>query len=63
MNLVIYHDSKRANNRFAIYAEWTSPGNGKRKRLLERYANFDSCLCYIWQKRNENQELFSYEYV
>lgn len=64
MMLVVYYDGKREVNRFAIYAEWmatTEYGLRKRRRLLERYADFDSCLCYIWEKRNERPGLFKYE--
>ena len=62
LEIAVYYDSKRKVNPFAIYGEWTG-NDTKHRKLLDRYANYDSCLCYIWDKRNENRNLFNYESI
>lgn len=62
--LTIYYDGKQKYNKFAIYNEYfTSSAFGlrKHKKLIDRYANYDSCICRIWEIREKNPMLFNVE--
>lgn len=42
---VVVHDDAQKYNPYRIYYEWYN--NGKQKNLLQKYADFGSCLLFL----------------
>ena len=53
--VIIYHDGE--TNPFRIYRKYWN--GGWHKKILEKYADFNSCLCFIDSYYRENTNVYS----